>query len=58
MPLEMSALVPVQARLHSALREPDTYHDVIRDRKGGVSSSVDQRYKDGYLPGEVRTIMR
>lgn len=43
MPLEMSALVPVQARLHSALREPDTYHDVIRDRKGGVSSSVDQR---------------
>lgn len=44
----------VEARLHtsSARHEPDTY-EVIRDRKGGVFSSVDQRYKDGYLPGKV-----
>lgn len=52
--LGMPALVPVEARLHtsSARHEPDTY-EVIRDRKGGVFSSVDQRYKDGYLPGKV-----
>lgn len=51
--LGMSTLVPVETRLHSARHEPDTYYEVIRDRKGGVFSSVDQRYKDGYLPGKV-----
>lgn len=59
--LGMPALVPVEARLHSARHEPDTYYEVIRDWKGGFFSSVDQRYnrtRTAISLEKWRTIMR